>query len=301
MLTTDDPRRELLEAIDLLPHRQQHEREAIRAWLDALPAPKAVHIGQGAQWPDLALAAAITLDQQRLTLRAAGATYRMAGATRSFLHQAGGAEGELLAMEGVLKDLDPIVLGSWLEVGPQGVDGGWFLPAPCDLQEVLALLPACEARDGILAWARAQNIDQCLGLRRSVNASAPYTELTLPLADGDALQQVTSLLLLFELLEVPIPSANLRRALLREVDTPLAISAWLLPEGLAQLAVLVQQPSETLLQFGAQLVGAQLGNLQPFLRACDVENAPTMLELARTAENWVAELHVELREHEPPN
>ena len=295
LLQTDDPREELLDAILLLPPAARGEGEAIRAWLAALPAPRL-----GA-WPDLALATAITFDQQRLTLRAAGATMRMAGPTRGFLESAGGAGPELRALDHVLADLDPIALGSWLETGPQGVDGGWFLPAPMHLDQILTLLPVSDARDGLLDWARGLGIDQCLGLRRSVNAAAPYTELTLPLPDGDALEQVTRILLLFEALDVPTPPEAVRRALLREVETPLAVSAWLLPEGLAQLSILIHDPGEALLTALGVAVGHPLDRLRPFTNALGAGHQPMAVELQRTADAWVAELHVEVREHEPPN
>lgn len=295
ILLSDDPRQELLDAISLLPKAARGEGEAIRAWLDALPAPRV-----GA-WPDLALAAAITMDQQRLTLRAAGATLRMSTATRAFLRAAGGAEPELLALDHVLADLDPIALGSWLEVGPQGIDGGWFLPAPTHVDQILTLLPTCDARDGLLDWAREHGIDQCLGLRRSVNAAAPYTELTLPLPDGDALAQITQVLLLFEALDVPMPAEAVRRALLREVESPLAVSAWLLPEGLAQLSLLIHDPSESLVTALGVSVGSPSDRLRPFVNALGAGHQPMAVELQRTADSWTVEVHVEVREHEPPN
>lgn len=295
MLLDDDPRRELLAAIHLLPARSRAEREAAEAWLGGLPAPR---LGL---WPDVALAASVTLGDQRLTLRAAGSTLRMAAATRGFLQQAGGDASELRVLDHVLAKLEPIVLGSWLEVGQQGVDGGWFLPAPAELSEVREWLPPSDALDSLLHWADQHAIGQCLHLRRSVNEAAPYTDLTLPIPDGDALEQVTSTLLLFETLGAkPLPEP-LRRALLREVASPLAVSAWLLHEGLAQLSVLIHDPSEALLGVAALACGTSVAAVRPFANACAAGRSPRALEIQRTADGLIAELHLEVREPDPPN
>jgi hypothetical protein len=252
-------------------------------------------------WPDLALAASVTLDQRRLTLRAAGATLRMAQSTRAFLQLAGGAPEELVALDDALRVLDPIVLGSWLETGPQGVDGGWFLPSPMDLADVLMLLPASDALTVLLAWAAEQGIDLCLGVRRSVNAAAPYTEIILPLPDGAAHEQLAATLVLFDRLGARTLPEPLRRAILRELDAPLAVSAWLLPEGLAQLNVLIHDPGEALLAAAGVACGAHAESLRPFVHACGPDQLPMALELQRTADGLQAELHIEVREAEPPN
>ena len=295
MLQPDDPRQELLNAIALLPAQSASERQAVDVWLNALPAPRL-----GA-WPDMALAASVTLDQRRLTLRAAGATLRMASATRAFLQLAGGEPSEIAALDEALQVLDPIVLGSWLEVGPQGVDGGWFLPSPMPLDEVVALLPVSDALVVLLQWAAERGIDQCLGLRRSVNGAAPYTEITLPLPDGMAHEQLGQTLVLFDALDAKTLPEPLRRAILRELDAPLAVSAWLLPEGLAQLNVLIHDPSDALLTAAGLAVGAHADGIRPFVNACGPGQLPMALEIQRTADALNAELHLEVREGEPPN
>ncbi len=295
MLQPDDPRQELLNAIALLPGHSPAERAAIDVWLNALPAPRM------GQWPDMALAASVTLDQRRLTLRAAGATLRMAQSTRAFLQQAGGDPTELATLDHALHTLDPIVLGSWLEVGPQGVDGGWFLPSPMHLGEIASLLPQSDALEGLLRWAMEQGIDQCLGLRRSVNAAAPYTDLTLPLPDGLAHEQLAATLVLFDALGAQTLPEPLRRAILRELDAPLAVSAWLLPEGLAQLSVLIHDPSDALLTAAGIACGTTAEGIRPFINACGPGQVPMALEIQRTADALQAELHLEVREAEPPN
>lgn len=295
MFQSDDPRQELLNAIALLPGHSPAERAAIDVWLQALPAPRM------GQWPDMALAASVTLDQRRLTLRAAGATLRMVQATRTFLQQAGGDPAELAALDHALQTLDPIVLGSWLEVGPQGVDGGWFLPSPMHLGEIASLLPQSDALEGLLRWAMDNGVDQCLGVRRSVNAAAPYTDLTLPVPDGLAHEQLAATLVLFDALGAKTLPEPLRRAILRELEAPLAISAWLLPEGLAQLSVLIHDPSDALLAAAGVACGTTAEGIRPFVNACGPGQVPMALEIQRTADSLQAELHLEVREAEPPN
>lgn len=295
MFQPDDPRHDLLNAVSLLPGRSVAEREAVEAWLGALPAPR---LGQ---WPDMALAASVTLDQKRLTLRAAGATQRMSASTRAFLQQAGGAPQELTRLDLALAQLDPLVLGSWLEVGPQGVDGGWFLPSPVHVADVLPLLPPGDALDALLLWAAEQEIDVCLGVRCSVNAAAPYADLTLPLPDGQAHEQLAAALQLFDALGAQTLPEPLRRAIMRDLDSPLAISAWLLPEGLAQLSVLIHDPSDALLTAAGIACGVSADGIRPFVNACGPGQVPMALEIQRTAEGLQAEVHLEVREAEPPN
>ena len=295
MFQTDDPRHDLLNALSLLPGHPRAEREAIESWLNALPAPR---LGQ---WPDMALAASVTLDQRRLTLRAAGATQRMAASTRAFLQQAGGAQEEITRLDLALAELDPLVLGSWLEVGPQGVDGGWFLPSPLPVADALSLLPPSDALDAVLHWADDQQIDVCLGVRRSVNAAAPYADLTLPLPDGQAHEQLAAALQLFDALGAQTLPEPLRRAIMRNLDSPLAVSAWLLPEGLAQLSVLIHDPSEALLTAAGIACGVSAEGIRPFVNSCAPGQVPMALEIQRTAEGLQAELHLEVREAEPPS
>jgi hypothetical protein len=262
--------------------------DALLHWLDGLP--------QGT--PDLQLHLAASANVERVTLSAVGPTATLLGRTARFLAEAGVSEHELRRFATACEALQPEVLGSWVEVGPAGIDGGWVLPGPWPLASVRDLLPEGESTDQLWAWASAHEVEQCLVLKRAAGEQALYVELVLPLPPGSVRSQFVCAADAADRLGAEGWPQPLRDAVEHHARGALALSVWLVPDGLAKLGLWLPGPAP-------ELQAALLGLLGEPEAAADQLTAalgsagPTQLELQELPEGLDLELHFGLGE--PPS
>ncbi len=268
--------------------------EALLHWLDGLPMPERP-VGD-----DLRLEVAVSADVQRITLSASSPSSQLVTRTARFLAEADVSETEMRKFAQAYEDLEPDRLGSWLEIGPQGIDGGWQIPGPLSLDAVSSFAPEGEPRELLLDWARDHRIDTCLLIKRSVGETAAYTELLLPLPSGDARTQLAAALAGFDAVgAVGLPEA-IREAVQRHARGPMALSAWLVPDGLAKVGLMLSNPGQELQMALLQAVGQPDADLDRFMVELGVVS-PERIEIQELADGIELELHFGLGAVEPPH
>lgn len=259
--------------------------DALLHWLDGLP--------QGAS--DLQLHLAASADGERVTLSAVGPTSTLLGRTARYLAEAGVNEHELQRFATACEALQPDVLGSWVEVGPAGIDGGWILPGPWPLASFRDLLPEGESTEQLCTWAETHKLEGCLLLKRAVGDQAAYTEVVLPMPAGTVRRQLACVSEAADMLGAEGWPEPLLTAVERHARGPMALSVWLVPDGLAKLGLVLQGPAPEL---QAELL-ALLGEPEAAadrLTAALGSAGPTHIELQELSEGLDLELHFGLGE-----
>lgn len=262
--------------------------DALLHWLDGLP--------QGASELQLHLAA--SADVERVTLSVVGPMSNLLGRTARYLAEAGVSEHELHQLAATCEVLQSDMLGSWVEAGPAGIDGGWILPGPWPLASVRDLLPNGESTEQLCAWAAAHELGQCLLLKRAVGDQAAYTELMLPMPPGTVRSQLACASEAAAMLGAEGWPEPLLAAVERHARGPMALSAWLVPDGLAKLGLLLQGPAPELQAELLALLGEPEAAVDRLTAALG-SAGPTHIELQELPEGLDLELHFGLGEPSP--
>lgn len=282
--------------------RQNQGAAMLGRWLESLPLPE----------PDVAvdavtLSVTVASDLQRLAVRAAGPTPILGPHAVRFLEQAGADDDERARLSAAVDQLAPDRMGTWLEIGPEGTDGGWLVRGPLPLAAVRAFLPDGEGSDLLMDWAARHEIDTCLTLQRSVNQGTPYLDLSLPLPRSltglpgdDARHQLTAALLAFEVLGAPVPPEAVRRAVLQHGAGGMRLTAWLAEAGPARVGVRIPNPDEALLTALTQAAGPHDETALAVFTAAAGLGPPSWVETFRHATGLGAELQYALEPHADP-
>lgn len=258
--------------------------EALLHYLDGLPMPERAEAG------DLRVEVAVSADVQRITLQATAPANQLVTRTARFLAEADVSDEEMKHFAQAYDQLEPDRLGSWLEIGPQGIDGGWVMPGPLPLDAVQAFAPEGEPREQLLAWAKDHGIDSCLLVKRSVGETAAYTELLLPLPAGDARTQLAAAVAGFDAVGAVGLPQGFREAVQRHARGAMALSAWLVPDGLAKIGLMLAAPS-TELQMSLLLAAGQAdADLDRFMVELG-EITAERIEIQELADGIELELH----------
>ncbi len=266
--------------------------DALLHWLDGVPT------GTVAQESAMHLSASVSANIQRISLYAWAAAPALVARTARFLAEAEVSETEMLRFAAAFGALEPDRVGSWIEIGPLGIDGGWIMPGPIDLQQAQTFLPPGSPRDNLLAWARRHDISNCLQLRRAVGEQAAYSEVLLPMPAGDPRHQMAMAMQAIEAMGAePIP-LEIRQDMLRLNRGPVLLSAWLVPDGLAKVGVQLPGPAPELQTLLLQAIAQPESDLDLFTAALGA-NGPDRIEIQELASGLDVELHFDLSDLAP--
>lgn len=238
--------------------KQKQGAAMLGRWLESLPLPE-----PDVLLDEVTLSVVVASDLQRLAVRAVGPSPLLGPHAVRFLEQAGADDDERARLAAAVDQLAPDRMGTWLEIGPEGADGGWLLRGPLPMVAVRPFLPDGEGSDLLMDWAARHDIDACLALQRSVNQGTPYIEITVPLPRSltglpgdDARHQLTAALLAFEVLGAPVPPESVRRAVMAHAEGPMRLTVWLAEPGPARVGMRVPEPNEALVRAFCEAAGA---------------------------------------------
>jgi hypothetical protein len=207
---------------------------AMREWLRDLPL---------ATRPPLRLSTTVQLDGSDVRWEAAGAPSAMTASSVGQLRRVGATDEELELVGRIGAAADPGSLGTWIERRHGELGAGWTMGHGLEVAAALDAVDDTELRH-ILRGA-LDRLD-LVSIGRSIGPGT--TRLLLragPAADDEAVLAVTDLL---AALHAPAFDERGFGALLHEAaDRSLGLSVWTLGDGLARVALVVDQPSTALL------------------------------------------------------
>jgi hypothetical protein len=272
--------------LDNLPWVAEAQEALLDRWLDSVP------LILGYDDEDLVeYEVAVTADLQRLTLRAAGEASRYIPALAQFFQEVGAQEAEMTQLSQLGEQLQPATLGSWLEVRPDALDGGWYFPMTLPLTAALAVAHPTDSAQSLAAWAKSYGVETSTGLGHSMGGGYPRTEIQLLLPGEAIAAQLEAGLQLFEALDAPaLPSIAI--AALEELSPPgLVASVWLTAEGIAKVGLLSPQPpTKLIIQLCIAAGINQDDALAAFQGTLDVAG-PNFVECQQVAEGLNVEVH----------
>lgn len=156
-------------------------------------------------------------------------------------------DDDALALIGAVgADLDPPVLGTWVESRPDGSDLGWAIDGRWTVAELGRLVPLPgDLRDDLVVRR----------LARSLATGAPTTRLLLELPVGDQTTQVSTASDVLARLDAPLPGDGALGVFLNLAAGDVLLSLWTLDDGVAATGLTTRSPSTELLVAMAHELG----------------------------------------------
>tara|TARA_R110002050_G_scaffold217077_1_gene353132 strand:+ start:148 stop:837 length:690 start_codon:yes stop_codon:yes gene_type:complete len=100
-----------------------------------------------------------------------------------FFWNVGAPESEIDRLNDVGALINPIKIGSWIDMSAKGgMDGGWYFPVDIVLKMAIEAADPGEPSKKVLEWAEKHHVDKCFSVGRDMGAAPPrQTEIRVKL------------------------------------------------------------------------------------------------------------------------
>jgi len=279
----DGERGKLGRAKDMIPYLAQGEEgtddgriyEFWQIWMESIPEKEAL----GGEEGEITFEVYASADLEKLSWRASGPQHIFIQNMVDFFWNVGAPESEIDRLNDVGSDINPPVIGSWIDMsGKGGMDGGWFFPVETSLELSIKSSdqgPACQQFE---RWAQSKGIEQVFSVGRDMGAAPPrQTEVRFFVPGGNYDAQLNCALSLFPAMNVPDIPREALNIIKGQCKGGLMISVVTSSEGAVRLGVLFPHPTKQAISSLCSLSGAQTNKFLEFQNALGGNN-PTCVE-----------------------
>jgi len=225
-------------------------------WYESIPARSEINDDQSIQW-DLA----VSSDCTKLSWRTSGPQDTFIQKMVDFFWNVGAPESEIDRLNDVGASINPIKIGSWIDMSAQGgMDGGWFFPVDVMINLVIEAGDPGEPSKVLTQWCAQNGITQCFSVGRDMGAAPPrQTEARMQLPGSTFEQQYALACSAFSTFGFPSIPDNLSSLINEHAKAGgLMLSVVTSSEGFVRIGLLIPNPSR---EFQAGLADATSGRL----------------------------------------
>jgi len=284
------PRGRLAEVKECIPYltpaNQIHEFWEI--WQESLPQQEEIDGGS------IVFEFATSATLSKLTWRCSGPQTIFIQKMVDFFWGAGAPETEIDRLNDVGAMLNPLTIGSWIDMSEKGgMDGGWFFPIEVTMDQALASSDEGSACTTLMEWASAKGITRCFYVGRDMGAAPPrQTEVKFQLT-GNVETQLNTFLSAHTTFNIPAPPAGALN-LIKTYPPPecMAMAVTTSSEGVVRLGILVPVPATPLVDGLCSLAGGDPKNLNAIAASLQVEG-PDFVELQFLTEGFGYDVYQE--------
>jgi len=196
-----------------------------------------------------------------------------------FFWNVGAPDTEIDRLNDVGSDINPPVIGSWIDMSRKGgMDGGWFFPVETNLELSIKSSdegPACAQFE---RWATSKGIDCIASVGRDMGAAPPrQTEIKFAVPGGGYDGQLSIALSAYPALNVPDIPPEALKIIKGQCTAGLVMSVVTSSEGMVRLGLLFPNPTKQAVQSLCTMSNAKFNVLQNFEQAMGV-NGPAFVE-----------------------
>lgn len=245
--SADSPRARLAAAKNCIPYLLEETSKVLefwQIWTESVPLTTDLQPGMSVEFQ-----VATSADMQKLTWRTAGPQNIFIQKMVDFFWNVGAPESEIDRLNDVGALINPIKIGSWIDMSARGgMDGGWYFPVDIPLKLSIEASDAGDPTRKVSEWAEQNNVTVCFSVGRDMGAAPPrQTEIRLKLPGGDFTAQLRVAMDAFFAFGFPaIPEdalAVIRRAG-TEASGPICMSVITSSDGFVRLGLLLPKPSQ---------------------------------------------------------
>jgi len=240
------PRKLLAAAKNCIPYLLEETSKVLefwQIWTESVPLTSDLQPGMTVEFQ-----VATSADMQKLTWRTAGPQNIFIQKMVDFFWNVGAPESEIDRLNDVGALINPIKIGSWIDMSARGgMDGGWYFPVDIPLKLAIEASDAGEPTRKVAEWAEQNNVTMGFSVGRDMGAAPPrQTEIRLKLPGGDFSSQLRIAMDAFFAFGFPaIPEDAL--AVIRRAGTEgggaICMSVITSSDGFVRLGVMLPKPA----------------------------------------------------------
>jgi len=189
---------------------------------------------------------ATSADMQKLTWRTSGPQSIFIQKMVDFFWNVGAPESEIDRLNEVGADINPIRIGSWIDMSSKGgMDGGWYFPVDISLKLAAKAADNGDAIRTFTEWAEAAGITNIFAVGRDMGAAPPrQTEFRLKLPGATPQAQIKLGLDAFEAFDFPRVPEDVTKIINGAANqVGCTMSVITSSEGFVRLGLLIPKPS----------------------------------------------------------
>jgi len=264
------PRSRLAAAKNCIPYLLEETSKVLefwQIWTERVPLISDLQSGMTIEFQ-----VATSADMQKLTWRTSGPQNIFIQKMVDFFWNVGAPESEIDRLNDVGALINPIKIGSWIDMSARGgMDGGWYFPVDIPLNLAIEASDAGDPTRKVTEWAAQNNATMCFSVGRDMGAAPPrQTEIRLKLPGGDFTSQLRVAMDAFFVFGFPaIPEDAL--AVIRRSGTEssgsICMSVITSSDGFVRLGVLLPKPAPDVVSSLCSLAQANHDDIQRFQTA----------------------------------
>lgn len=133
-------------------------------WTESVPLVSDLQPGMNIEFQ-----VATSADMQKLTWRTAGPQNIFIQKMVDFFWNVGAPESEIDRLNDVGALINPIKIGSWIDMSARGgMDGGWYFPVDIPLKLSIEASDAGDPTRKVSEWAEQNNVTICFSVGRGI-------------------------------------------------------------------------------------------------------------------------------------
>jgi len=247
--------------VNFLKDPESKVLEFWQIWSESIPSKEDLTPGMGIEF-----SVATSADMQKLTWRTCGPQNIFIQKMVDFFWNVGAPESEIDRLNDVGALINPIKIGSWIDMsGKGGMDGGWFFPVDMPLKLAVEAADSGEAIKKFSDWAETHGVTTVYVVGRDMGAAPPrQTELRIKVPGADSSEQVRIGLDAFSSFGFPPFPDEAARILRESKPENLALSVITSSEGFVRLGLLAPKPSTQTVLALCEIAGGKKDELATF-------------------------------------
>lgn len=241
------PRARLAAAKNCIPYLLEETSKVLefwQIWTESVPLTTDLQPGMSVEFQ-----VATSADMQKLTWRTAGPQNIFIQKMVDFFWNVGAPESEIDRLNDVGALINPIKIGSWIDMSARGgMDGGWYFPVDIPLKLAIEASDAGDPTRKVGEWAEQNNVTMCFSVGRDMGAAPPrQTEIRLKLPGGDfnsQLRVAMDAFFAFGFPAIPDDALTVIRRSGTEGGGPICMSVITSSDGFVRLGLLLPKPTQ---------------------------------------------------------
>lgn len=267
-ITSDTPpRARLAAAKNCIPYLLEESSKVLefwQIWTESVPLTTDLQPGMTIEFQ-----VATSADMQKLTWRTAGPQNIFIQKMVDFFWNVGAPESEIDRLNDVGALINPIKIGSWIDMSARGgMDGGWYFPVDIPLKLAIEASDAGDPTRKVTEWAEQNNVTVCFSVGRDMGAAPPrQTEIRLKLPGGDFSSQLRVAMdafFAFGFPAIPDEATSVIRKAGTDGNGPICLSVITSSDGFVRLGLLMPKPSREVVSNLCQLAQAPVDDIVRF-------------------------------------
>jgi len=263
------------EEVAFLKEEDSKVLEFWQIWFESIPSVDELQNGN-----HLDFNVSTSVRMEKLTWRTGGPQNIFIQKMVDFFWNVGAPETEIDRLNDVGTLINPIKIGSWIDMSAKGgMDGGWYFPVEIPLQLALEAADPGDPVKKVGEWAEKHSVDQCFSVGRDMGAAPPrQTEIRVKIPGDDIEAQLRVALDAYECFEFPSPPDDAVKILRSSPNSGgLRLSIITSSEGFVRLGILSPNPSSEVVTKLCSMSNAPKDSLDRFQRSLCV-NGPAFAE-----------------------